>query len=276
VDRRGYRARRLIGVWLLTGLSLAASAGVAQDASLLDQVEALADRGDAQEARQMLSRWESEFGSSASLDQRAKAWYLAGRLAEAGSEAEINYLRVVFDGSSTPYADDALLRLGQYKYAQGEYTKAIDYLGRLRRDYPTSELTAEALLWISKSASAVGDAGRACAAAEQGLRELPPGDTLLEQSFREERANCGETARRYTVQVAAFRDVTAAQNLARELLAEGYDAWVLNATTQDPLYRVRVGRGLIEAEAQTLADRLVEAGYSPFLVSQPVRSEDRR
>jgi tetratricopeptide (TPR) repeat protein len=248
----------------------------AQDTSLLDRAERLADQGDARAARQALSQWEAEASSDASLDERARAWFLAGRLADDGSEAELYYLRVVFDGSSSRYADDALLRLGQYKYAQAEYAKAIDYLGRLRRDYPTSELAAEALLWVSKAAGALGDSERACAAAEQGLRELPPTDSLLGRSLRDERSRCGELVRRYSVQVAAFQDVAAAQGLARSLLNEGFDAWVLNATERDPLYRVRVGRGLIEAEAQALADRLVQAGHSPFLVSQAVPPPDER
>ncbi len=244
----------------------------AQDASLLDQAESRADRGEAQAARQALARWESEFGSSAPLDQQARAWFLQARLSEDGATAELHYLRVVIEGSATRYADDALLRLAQYKYTQGEHSKAVEYLGRLRRDYPTSEHGPTALLWISKAAAALGDAERACEAAEQGLRELPPGDVELERSLREERVVCGEASRTYSVQVAALQDAEAAQNLARVLLGEGFDAWVLNATAQDPLYRVRVGRGLIEAEAQALADRLVRAGYSPFLVSQTGRT----
>ncbi len=242
----------------------------AQDRSLLDRAERLADQGDARAARQALAQWEAGSGDEAPLDDRARAWFLAGRLAEDGADAELHYLRVVFDGSSSRYADDALLRLGQYKYAQAEYAKAIDYLGRLRRDYPTSELAAEALLWVAKAAGALGDSERACAAAEQGLRELAPTDSLLELALIDERGRCGESVRRYSVQVGAFQDVAAAQGLARRLLNEGFDAWVLNATERDPLYRVRVGRGLIEAEAQALADRLAQAGHSPFLVSQSV------
>ncbi len=248
-------------------------AAAAQESSVLDRAERHADRGEVEAARQALAGWESEFGSSAALNQRARAWFLAARLAEDGATAELNYLRVVIEGSATAYADDALLRLAQYKYAQGEHSRAIEYLARLRRDYPTSEHNATALLWLSKSASALGDAERACEAAEQGLRELPPGDVDLERSLHGELAACEESARTYTVQVGAFNDAGAAQALARDLLAQGYDAWVLNATPQDPLYRVRVGRGLIEAEAETLADRLVAAGYSPFLVSQSSQAE---
>jgi TolA-binding protein len=257
----------------LTGFCIAVPVGSAmsQEESLLDQAERLADRGEAREARQALVRWESDFGESATLDQRARAWFLAGRLAEGGDEAELSYLRVIIEGSTTPYADDALLRLAQYKHAEAEYAKVVEYLGRLRRDYPTSEHGPEALLWISRAARELGDTHRACAAAEQGIAELAPGDTLLERSFRAEQSACGAAERTYTVQVAAFRDEAAAQNLARELLIAGYDAWVLSANADDPIYRVRVGRGLLEAEAQSLIERLVEEGHSPFLVSQPER-----
>jgi tetratricopeptide (TPR) repeat protein len=250
-----------------------AGPGGAQQAALLEQAERMADRGEVREARQTLARWESDFGGSAPVEQRARAWFLAGRLAEEGEEAELHYLRVIVEGSSTTYADDALLRLAQFKYAQEEYAKVVEYLGRLRRDYPTSEHGPEALLWLSRATRQLGDLQRACAAAEQGLVELAPGDTLLQRSLREERQACGAAERTYTVQVAAFQDEGAAQNLARELLIEGFDAWVLAASPNDPIYRVRVGRGLLEPEAQALLERLTRVGHSPFLVSQP---ESRR
>lgn len=265
--RRTIRASRRAAHVMLACLLLLPVTSYAQQRSLLDRVEQFADRGDTREAVRALERWEREFGASASPDERARAWFLAGRLSEDGATAEMHYIRVVIEGSSSRYADDALLRLGQYKFSQGDYGKAIEYLGRLRRDYPTSEHAPTALLWIAQSASASGDAERACSAAEQGLRETPPTDTLLARVFAEAREGCRDTAGRYAVQVAAFKDEEAAQDLARGLLAEGYDAWVLNATPQDPIYRVRIGRGLLRAEAEALLDRLSREGHSAFLVS---------
>lgn len=258
-----------VAVACLTATCLLAAPLLAQEGSLLDQAERLANSGEAQQARQLLSRWESDFGESAPLEQKARAWFLSGRLADDADAAELDYLRVIVEGSTTPWADDALLRLAQYKFARGEFERAFEYLGRLRRDYPTSEHAATALLWISRAAREVGDAERACSAAEQGLREAPPTDTALDRSLQEERQVCRATPVSYTVQVAAFKDESAAQGLARDLLSEGFDAWILNATVNDPLYRVRVGRNLIEGEAEALIDRLIAAGYSPFLVSQP-------
>jgi hypothetical protein len=241
----------------------------AQDVSLLEQAERLADRGEVREAQTALARWQSDHAAAAPLEQRARAWLLAGRLADEGADAELHYLRVTIEGSTTQYADDALLRLGQYRYALDDPAGAIEYLWRLRRDYPTSEHGPTALLWIARAARRSGDGPRACEAADQGLAELAPGDTLLYAALREEQVKCRATERSYTVQVAALRDESAAQELARKLLEQGFDAWVLNATPRDPLYRVRVGRGLAGAEAEALARRLTEAGHSPFLVSQP-------
>ena len=258
----------LVGVWLLVGVG-GMRPVTAQEDSALDRAERLADEGETREARQTLANWESEHGESAPLDDRVRAWYLGARLTEDGSDAELLYLRVIIEGSSTRYADDALLRLGQYMFTAQDYDRSIDYMGRLRRDYPTSEHGPEALLWIARSAQAMGDSERSCAAAEQGLSELAPAaNPDLEISLLEQSRGCRNAEGSYTVQVAAFRDEVAAQNLARELLSMGFDAWVLDATDEDPVYRVRVGRRLIRGEAEALHERLTRMGYSPFIVQQ--------
>ncbi len=263
------------GRLLVAGALLSSSTAMAQE-TLLEQAERLADRGEPVEAREALTRWEEGYGRTATAADRARAWFLAARLADDGVVAELHYLRVIIEGSNSPYADDALLRLGQFKVAEEEHARAIEYLGRLRRDYPTSEHGPEALLWIARAARGLGDPERACDAADQGLEEVAPGDTVLARSLTEERSSCQNVERTYTVQVAAFKEEVAAMNLARRLLTEGYDAWVQNATDRDPLYRVRVGRHLTESEAHAQADRLAAGGHSPFLVSQSSSMDWRR
>ncbi len=258
---------RLAGWLLVFGGLLPLPAALAQE-TLLEQAHRLADQGQVAEAREALARWEEVYGRTAASGDRARAWFLTARLAEDGAVAELHYLRVIIEGSNSSYADEALLRLGQFKIAEEEHARAIEYLGRLRRDYPTSEHGPEALLWIARAARFLGDPERACDAVDQGLREVAPGDTVLARVLTEERASCRDVNRTYTVQVAAFKEEVAAMNLARRLLTEGYDAWVLNATERDPLYRVRVGRDLTESEANAQADRLAVGGHSPFLVSK--------
>ncbi|HSG82290.1 MAG TPA: SPOR domain-containing protein [Gemmatimonadota bacterium] len=260
----------LVAAWVVAGLAGGASRyAVAQEETPLDRAERLADAGEAREAAEVLASWEREHGASATLADQVRGWFLGARLSEEAAAAELLYLKVVIEGSNTPYADDALLRLGQYKYAGRDYVRAIEYMGRLRRDYPTSEHGPEALLWVARAARATGDEERACSAANQGLGELPPAaNPDLEIALLEQQRGCRDVTGAYTVQVAAFKDDAAAQSLARELLTMGYDAWVLVATTDDPIYRVRVGRGLIHGEAQALHERLTRMGYSPFIVQQ--------
>ncbi len=262
-----------LGACLIVLLVLAGPGGAgAQSDPLLDRVERLTDRGETLAARDLLAQWRRDESASAAADERAWAWFLEARLATDGAQAELLYLRVVIEGSTSRYADDALLRLGQYKYTGGDYVKAIEYLGRLRRDYPTSERGPAALLWIARASVALGNSERACSASTQGLREVAISDTTLALALNEAQARCADSVGRYSVQVAAVRDAVAAQRLAQDLLGDGYDAWILNATPRDPLYRVRVGRGLGEEEAQALLRRLASSGFSPFLVSEPTRT----
>ncbi len=243
----------------------------AQGEDLLDQVESLTDRGETLSARDILGRWEREHQDAATPENLARFWYLQARLTPEAARAEMLYLRVVIEGSSSVYADDALMRLAQYAYTAGEHSKSIDYLGRLRQDFPTSELNAEAMLWIARNSHAQGNAEGACTAAEQGLREVAPTDATLLRALGEARAECGGAQGRYTVQVAAFKDGSAAQQLARDLMGRGYDTWILNGTPGDPFYRVRVGRGLDETRAEEVLGRLTSEGYSPFLVTEARR-----
>lgn len=265
-SERGVWSGRIAVLTVISGLLFGLGVASAQEAVTLDRVESLLNAGRVQEARELLARWQEGAADSADAETRAWGWYLAGRLAEDGSRAELDYLKVVIEGSNSPYADDALLRLAEYQFARGEYDRGIDYLARLRRDYPTSEHAAEALLWMARGALSKGDRARACSTAEQGLNEVAPADTALAHGLSEIRSVCVRGGGDQTVQVAALRDVQAARDLAGKLRARGFDAWITGPSPSDSLVRVRVGRGLGATEAQALMERLMEIGYSPFLV----------
>lgn len=261
---------RLTGVLAAVALWMAATGvvanpGSAQTTSDLDAVERLLAAGRTEEARQALSRWREASGDEAVLVDRARGWYLAGRLSEDARRAELYYLKVVVEGSISPYADDALLRLAQYRVAQGQYPRAIDYLERLQRDYPGSELAGESLLWLARAARSNGDDGRACGAAEEGLRQVHPADTAVSRALREAQDACTAGGGGYSIQVAALQDRDSAEGLVEGLRAAGYEAWILEGSG-DSLHRVRVGRGLEISEAQQQVERLIAAGYSPFIV----------
>jgi len=58
--------------------------------------------------------------------------------------------RVAVEYSSSSWADDALLRLAQLDYATGELDAATRELERLRLDYPSSPLFAQASFWAAR------------------------------------------------------------------------------------------------------------------------------
>lgn len=256
-------------------LLLSVWAAQAQVASPLDRAERALLEGRTAEAREIVARWRQEASDTAAAE-RARGWYLSGRLALDAAEAELYYLRVLLDASDSGYADDALLRLAQYQLALGNPVRAEEYLIQLRRDYPTSELGREALLWLSHAKRHRGEHGAACDAANQGLNELRPGEANLRAALVEALQRCREPARppaagaSYSVQVAALSSAEGAQALSERLRQAGFDAWVEPPGTGG-LHRVRVGRGLLEADAQRLAQQLIAAGYAAFLVADGKR-----
>jgi hypothetical protein len=58
--------------------------------------------------------------------------------------------RVAVEYSSSSWADDALLRLAQLDFATGELERATRDLERLRLDYSTSPLYAQAAFWAAR------------------------------------------------------------------------------------------------------------------------------
>jgi len=58
--------------------------------------------------------------------------------------------RVAVEYSSSSWADDALLRLAQLDFATGELDRATRDLERLRLDYSTSPLYAQAAFWAAR------------------------------------------------------------------------------------------------------------------------------
>ena len=77
--------------------------------------------------------------------------------------------RVAVEYSSSSWADDALLRLAQLDYATGELDAATRDLERLRLDYPSSPLFAQASFWAARAYVDLRKPGSACRWLAEGL-----------------------------------------------------------------------------------------------------------
>lgn len=222
--------------------------------------------------------------------QNDSALRAAMDLAAAGraDSARVLLRRIVIEQSNAPWADDALLQLTHLALASGQPAAALDYVARLRLDYPGSELRPRAALLGGRAAIEAGDPRAGCALLDSSLAEAA-GDIELGNQVLFHRARCGallaaappsapDTARGaaapapapagFEVQVAAARTENDARRVAQRFETAGYQVRIVRGT--DNLFRVRVGPyGTREhADAAARAARTL-AGGTPFVVRTP-------
>jgi cell division septation protein DedD len=85
------------------------------------------------------------------------------------------------------------------------------------------------------------------------------------------RRDAPPAAAQFAVQAGAFRERAAAESIARELRAQGFDARVV-VVDNSPLHRVRSGAFTTREQAMTAARRIINAGFEALIVSD-VRTE---
>jgi cell division septation protein DedD len=257
---------RILTTLLLAVLAHAAPSWAQQTPSL-DQVETLIKNGQTDEARAMFVRWQKDNAES------ARGLSLSARLTMDAQEAEETYLRIALSYPTTPYAAEALLRLGQFRLMANDPQQAVTYLQRVLSDYPNSEHRAVATEFLARAQEvlAARNPGSKQPAAKAAAPAPTPTPTPTITPTPAPNPNS-----RYTVQVAAFRDVAGARAYVRELSRMGYDARMVTVPASS-LIRVRVGLYDKPADATAVLTKLKAAGYAPVFVSdisreQPVKN----
>ncbi|MGH7457466.1 MAG: SPOR domain-containing protein [Longimicrobiaceae bacterium] len=274
----------------------------AQDGSeaRLDRVDLLIQTEDLAAARDTLSLWWQEDAIKVVGNVKARGVYLRALLAESAEEAEHDYLRLAVEHPFSPYADVALLRVGQYHLARGESAEAGFFLNRLYRDYPNSPIRPLGSLWLGRVRLAAGEESDGCdlvlaayqAGENQELRQaaaeswvagcgsvqalgpeaaelLPSGDggspPEPDDSPPAEEVDGEEGEALFTVQVAALASLERAEMLREELREVGEDAFLARVEGSS-LTRVRVGGFSDRDTALRAAARLQELGYGALVV----------
>ncbi len=259
----------------------------AQDTSLVRTAQQLATIGRSDSARALLT---AELRRRrAGSPEFVEALYWRARLATTGDSAERDFRRVAIEHSGSAFADDALLQLAQLKLASGDAAGAYDMAGRVRSDYPASELKPLAAFWAARAAFAAGEPRSACALLDSARAEAA-GDIEFGNQVEFYRGRCASLAHPplarettltveaprpaaappaapgFEVQVVAARTASAARSVAERLQRAGWRARVVAG--EDGFHRVRMGpyASRDSADAAVGAARRI-AGGSPFIVS---------
>lgn len=287
--RISYRVMALAAVLMMATAQVAP----AQKRATLDQAEALLRNGQLEQARTVVAQWQREnpAGGKTDANATARALMLSAQLSVRAPDAEDAYLGVALTHPTSPYADEAWLRLGQARLAAGDPRQALTYLQRLMSDYPRSEHRALGAVWLARVQQTIGKRDAGCETARDAL-QLPVVDSAAASLLRTEVAGaCGKAppatviatpppapaaAGGFAIQIAAFREKGNALGVARQLEKAGFENVRVVLMPENALIRVRVGAFETSTMAAATLGRLKSAGYSGVVVGDAAREQNVR
>jgi tetratricopeptide (TPR) repeat protein len=247
------------------------------NAETVSEVASLIKEGKMEKARSLTKAWGDETSlSDAQLFLKAIVTVRASRAA-ALYETLINR----FPESS--YSDDALFRLGQWRYADGLYLTARQEFRKLIKDYPRSQLVEKSRYWIGLSFQAAGEVDSARSFLGEIIADESRSETdALTGNRQESLENQVPTESRpsppppqkpkimYAIQVGAFTKQNGALMRKAFFEREGFDVNLRTKKKDDTLfYLVWVGSFDNAEDARALGVRLNQKyGISYTLVSE--------
>jgi cell division septation protein DedD len=245
-------------------LFLAIAGPLAGQSPTLQRVEELTRSGRAEEARvELMEWWAGARDDSSQRDLQLGLW-LRGRLTVDPAQAELDFQRLVVLYPSSPYAPQAIFRLAQSRYAQGDVEGAQRHVATLARDYPSSQSRTEAEAWL-RAAGAPGTGAPPTAPAQTSRPAIspsaPPPDTTA--PFRAARP--ASAPQIWFVQFGAFADESRAFALHQELVDAGLAARLVRVEGSAFLH-VRIGRFATREEANAQLQQVTARGYSASIV----------
>jgi hypothetical protein len=268
------RTRRLVGVVALAA-AVATRGGAQTDPRLRDAVQ-LAQAGRLDTARVVVDRLLAALAATDSV--YPEALYTAALLAPDAPTVLRHLQRVVVEYESSPWADDAWLRLTQLHFAQNDPAATVRAAERLRRDFPGSPLVAQAAFPAARAYFDLRDEGSGCDMIRIALAGAGDDVELRNQvSFYAARcpvagappdsapASRPAGSGGFAVQVLAVRGTGQVDEMLTRLRGLGYAARVVRDTTG--FFKVWVGPYATRDEAQRAQQRLRgQLGGQPFIV----------
>jgi cell division septation protein DedD len=252
-------ASALLGQVWLGGAQLAAQS--------LDRVEELSRLGRTEEARAMLGEWWEEARDAASQRDLQRGLWLRGRLTVDPNLAELDYQRLVVLYPSSPYAPQALLRLAQSAFANGDGAAADRHVATIVRDYPTSPARTEAEAWRRAAGTPPPPTDTPSAAPPTtATRDSTPAATVPSTPAPAARPPApADEVLEWSVQFGAFTDQDRAFALHSELVSAGLAARLVRVAGSGFVH-VRIGRFSNRTDASAQLQQVTARGFTAAIV----------
>lgn len=213
--------------------------------------------------------------------------YLEGLITQDGDTAVEMFKQVARLYPSSPYAADALLKIGEYLYARGLYIRAAQYLKRIPVHYPRSDLIYPSIRLFLNALLVSGNRDTALFYAQVFSRKYPeiefdleagkasgkPGDFpaitgrhpapergLPEVSAPEHRTTAAATAG-FRLQAGAFGVRENAERRKALLKSLNYRVNIVLTRSNDRTLHVVIVEGFSSREDAEMAGRLLKENY---------------
>jgi hypothetical protein len=202
--------------------------------------------------------------------------YTQGSIARTTTEMQRAFQKVAVEYPTSPWADDALLRLAQMDFAARNYAGTVRGAEQIRADNPSSELMPSAAYWAARADFELGKNPEGCDWIARGLASSSS-DIEAKNRLQFLQGRCGAPADTagpaappatgaWGVQVAAVSSQASANSVVAELKKIGMTGTVVRESGN--LYKVRV-LGLASRDAADAAVATVKAklGGNPFVLA---------
>lgn len=223
--------------------------------------------------------------------EEAEILFWRATLAESWDHAQRDYLRVMLEHDTSPFAAQAMLRLAQGEMARGDRDAALRYLERLVVEAPESAVRPEAALWQGRLLMDRGARVQGCAVLRAQRPRVAPGALELERQYDYLLGSCPTAptesisaatppsdsapppaptgpALVWSVQIAAFQTADEAAAFAAEMREKGYETRVDGSA---PPYRIRFGRFATRAAAAAAMEAYRRAERADAFLTQVPR-----
>lgn len=212
--------------------------------------------------------------------------YLEGLITRDGDAAVEIFKRVAHLYPSSPYADDALLKIGEYLYARGLYVQAAQYLKRIPVYYPRSDLVYPGIRLFLNALLVSGDRDTALFYVQVFSRKYPeiefdletgkasggPEDTppITSRSSAQDDRSPGEPAQigrtsttrlGFRLQVGAFSVRENAERQKALLESLNYRVDIVPTRSGDRILYLVIVAGFSSREDAEMAGRLLKENY---------------